>query len=73
MRVTQKVNAVMMLKPTAYYSYMKTKISEAFHICISILLTNDKKIIEILNEIFTFRHFLKFSFQLPSPLKFEDR
>ena len=43
MRVTQKINAVMMLKPTAYYSYMKTKISEDFHVCISIPLTNDKK------------------------------
>ena len=43
MRVTQKVNVVMMLKPTAYHSYMKTKISEDFHVCISVSLTNDKK------------------------------
>ena len=35
-------------------------------------LTNDKKIIQILKEISTFRPFLTFSFQLPSLPKFED-
>ena len=35
-------------------------------------LTNDKKTIQILKEISTFRPFLTFSFQLPSLPKFED-
>ena len=38
MRITQKVNAVIMLKSTGYYFYMKTKTSEDFHICINVPL-----------------------------------
>ena len=38
-RITQKVNAVIMPKPSAYHIYVKTKISIDFQICISVPVT----------------------------------
>ena len=38
MHITQKVNALKMQKPSAYYFYVKTQISVDFQICISVSL-----------------------------------
>ena len=56
-----------------YRHYLIYKYNFTFSLfCTTYKLTNDKKIIQILKEVCTFRPFLTFSFQLPSLPKLKD-